>query len=95
MEFPTSHLRQSLSVPDEDIPVRLMKEFSIELAVPLAHIYNKLLKRIQDSNYMEKGDNQPLTKEAYTGVTRRLAANKSDADFQQSPRTVCCTSHDS
>ena len=42
--YKLSHLRQSLSVPDEDIPVRLMKEFSIELAVPLAHIYNKSLK---------------------------------------------------
>ena len=39
-----SQLRQGMAVPNEDLPMRLMKEFSIELAVPLSHIFNKSLR---------------------------------------------------
>ena len=35
-----AHLREGMSVPPGQLPVRLVKEFSVELASPLAHIYN-------------------------------------------------------
>ena len=40
-----AHLRQNMAVPTDDIPILLMKEFSVELAIPLSHIYNESLKQ--------------------------------------------------
>ena len=34
-----AHLREGMAVPPNQLPVRLIKEFSTELAIPLTHIY--------------------------------------------------------
>ena len=40
-----TRLREQMAVPVGQLPVRLLKEFSVELAVPLAHIFNSSLKQ--------------------------------------------------
>ena len=37
-------LREGMAVPPEQLPVRLLTEFSVEIAMPLTHIYNRSLQ---------------------------------------------------
>ena len=39
-----SKLREGMAVPPNQLPVRLIKEFSVEMAIPLAHIYNRSIQ---------------------------------------------------
>ena len=39
-----AHLREGMAVPPGQLPIRLLKEFSVELATPLAHIYNRSIR---------------------------------------------------
>ena len=39
-----AHLREGMATPPDQLPVRLVKEFSVELATPLTHIYNRSIQ---------------------------------------------------
>lgn len=39
--YKLAHLRDGMAVPPGQLPVRLLKEFSVEMAIPLTHIYNR------------------------------------------------------
>ena len=44
MAYHLTHLRENMSVPPGQLPIRLLKEFSVEIATPLAYIYNRSIR---------------------------------------------------
>ena len=57
-----SRLRENMAVPVGQLPVRLLKEFSVELAVPLAHIFNNSLKQGIVPSVWKKATITPVAK---------------------------------
>ena len=62
--YKLSHLRKSMGVPNEDLPVRLMSEFSVELAVPLSYIFNKSLREGRVPSVWKQATIVPVPKKA-------------------------------
>ena len=57
-----SQLRENMAVPAGQLPVRLIKEFSVELAIPLAHIFNGSIRRSQVPSVWKRATITPVAK---------------------------------
>ena len=57
-----SRLREQMAVPFGQLPIRLLKEFSVELATPLAHVYNRSLQQGQMPSVWKRATITPVAK---------------------------------